>query len=225
MMEFLPAGWVLFAIRWYGYLSEVASKGVDLGTEILSAVTGVFQPRFYVLFGSRAGIYPVNTVNTTATRGATPTWIYCPTEHLLCEWAGDVNSSVHTLYRIINPLPILSLELVDTEAKRVEYDLTDFVEKVRVQTTRRLDDSVGSEVSVSDILDIWSVHSSIVPSSTLKVRVMTTSAEQVTTDIYDARPLKELKAEEDELSEEEEQAPVDQREGVTPATNPLREAA
>jgi hypothetical protein len=215
-MEFLPAGWVLFAIRWYGYLHEVASKGLELGTEIFSAVTGVFQPRYYVLFGSRAGIYPVNAVNVSATRGATPSWLYSPMEHLLY-------ASVHSLYRIINPLPILSLELVDTEAKRVEYDLTDFIEKVRVQTNRHLDNSVSHEVSISDIIDIWSVHSSIVPSSTLKARVMTAAAEQITTDIYDARPLKELK--EEPAAESEEDAPADQREGVTPATNPLREAA
>lgn len=224
MMEFLPAGWVLFAIRWYGILSDVASKGIELGTEVLTAVTGVFQPRFYVLFGSRSGIYPINMVNTTATRGATPAWIYSPNDHLLCEWAGDVNSSVHTLYRIINPLPILSIELVDTEAKRVEYDLTDFIEKVRVQTTRHLDNSVSHNVSIADIVDIWSVHSSIVPSSTLKARVMTATAEQVTTDIFDARPLSELKAEESK-EEDETPVPVDPREGVTPATNPLRQEA
>jgi hypothetical protein len=117
--------------------------------DIFVACCGVFQDREYILFEEQSHCYNVLHVSPWATGSATPKWHYNAEKKLFTEWGDEISNKKHTL-------PYLSLEIV--HGTRVQYDLTEFIEGVRVRT--QTDTKVYP--SLPELLAVWTTSSGIV---------------------------------------------------------------
>jgi hypothetical protein len=119
--------------------------------QIWHAFQSVLGPRAYVFFQGFAAPYWTIMVNPSASGSAKPEWVYLDDKRIFMEWsaanAADMNQKAKAL-------PILSLEVVHKD--KVLYDLTDFIEGVRVYHT------AGLFPSLQHILAAWGLSSGII---------------------------------------------------------------
>lgn len=117
--------------------------------EMFVACCGVFQDKEYILFEDITQCYNALYVTPWATGSATPKWHYNASKKLFTEW-GDMIREKRSA------LPYLSLELV--QGSRVHYDLTEFIEGIRV---RNQSDAIIYP-TIPEILAAWTASSGIV---------------------------------------------------------------
>jgi hypothetical protein len=80
------------------------------------------------------------------------------------------------------------MEVVNIETKEVQYDLTDFLEKMSVRAPA----DKHRNPCVADIMSAWTMHSSIVVDpSRFSVRLMDTAAREFEARVDDGVPLDE----------------------------------
>jgi hypothetical protein len=111
-------------------------------------------------------------VNVYSTSIAKPLWRYIPETRQFLQWQPNGTTTVQNAAGS-HPLPVLSIEILDGD--RVLYDLSDFIELVRVYNS-------GEEVdspTLAHIYNAWTLSSHLVldPTRDFKVRFLTEMAE------------------------------------------------
>lgn len=152
---------VLWLLSWSNYLTNAFESLGKLNKKIYKAVRSVFVADNYIFFKKIDKPYLENKVNINSVRSAEPAWLYDPEHHFFVEWATTAGST--------RRLPILSLEIVD---ESVVYDLTDFIELIRVYSN-------GAAPSIAHLVNAWSLSSELVlnPELGYTVRYMTDTAD------------------------------------------------
>lgn len=130
----------------FNYITAVVEYTKNMYAKFLNA----FSPENYLFFDINDTVYPEHLVNLSANLSATPVWVY------------SKDTTAFRLYsergRLVPlSLPYLSLEIV-LEGE-VQYDITEYIEKLKVYTT---DNSDGPFPSLVSVLSAWSLHSGVV---------------------------------------------------------------
>jgi hypothetical protein len=151
----------LWLLSWSNYFTNAFESFSRLNKKIYRAVRSVLVSDNYIFFKGIDKPYLENKVNINSVRSAEPAWLYDPEHHFFVEWATTGGTT--------RRLPILSLEIVD---ENVVYDLTDFIELIRVYSN-------GSTPSIAHLVNAWSLSSELVlnPELGYKVRYMTDTAD------------------------------------------------
>lgn len=188
---------MLWLLRIFNTVSYCITETASFIGKVYDAFKIAFGAKNYILFEGNCSPYEMDKVNTTASCSAFIEWLYTPDSHTFYEWSSDENQERRNL-------PILSLEILHKD--HVIYDLTDFLENIKVESTE------GVAPSIMHLIAVWSLSSGIVlnPRSSFDARVITNTGDIVTTSIYNYSNLYRLLAGE----EEEEEGGVTE-EGVT----------
>jgi len=110
----------------------------------------LFLPKCYAFFENSIHAYDLRVTNHTASASAKLLMVYDSSDRIFIQY-----DSINQGGPVLKTLPILSFEILMDE--QVQYDLTDFLEPIRVVM---LDDA--SIVSVAHIVAIWQVSAHIV---------------------------------------------------------------
>jgi hypothetical protein len=167
---------VFWFLRVYNSVTKITETGVYTAKKIFQAVYGVFVPESFIFFKGIAYPYPEAGINTATSVSATPLWRYLPETKEFFSWGPEASFAdlvtSHTL-------PVLSMDIY--EGKKLVYDLTDFIEKIRVYDHR----IVGMSPCIAHILSAWTVSSGVVldPSRPFKVHYITDEADTVEADV------------------------------------------
>jgi len=135
-----------YFLRMFNYITAVVEYTKRMYAKFLNA----FSPENYLFFDINDTVYPEHLVNLSANLSATPVWTY------------SKDTTTFRLYgekgRLVPlTLPYLSLEIVlDGE---VLYDITEYIENLKVYTT---DTSDGPFPSLVSVLSAWSLHSGVI---------------------------------------------------------------
>jgi len=147
---------LLWMLRLYNTIYTYTSSTIDYGKSVYECVLDAFSTKIYVLFEDIMTPYLVSRVNVAASSSAVPQWYYLPEKNAFVQWElGQPVESLMMNAQEVRSLSVLSMEIHHEES--VVYDLTDFLEGVRVYRS-----SPGVEPSVAHILGAWSTSSGIV---------------------------------------------------------------
>ena len=151
----------LWLLSWSNYLTNTFDSLARFNKKIYKAARSILVSENYIFFKNVNTPYLENKVNINSVRSAEPAWLYDPEHKFFVEWATTDGST--------RRLPVLSLEIVD---ESVVYDLTDFIELIRVYSN-------GSTPSPAHLVNAWSLSSELVlnPELGYKVRYMTDTAD------------------------------------------------
>jgi hypothetical protein len=166
---------LLFLLGVYNYVDNALSDLKTFVKKLYRGVKDTFAPKVYYLFECLPAPYLTNSVNISASSSAVPDWYYLADTNTFVEW--EHAESLSNLMRVNSlQLPVLSMEIVEGDA--VVYDLTEFIENVKIHT-------LGDEFfpSVAHILGAWSISSGIVLDTTrgFLVRMIDTQANMIET--------------------------------------------
>jgi hypothetical protein len=128
--------------------------------ELLDAVMGVFRPRFYIFFENSPFAYESSKISSYATGSRAPAWVYSPTDKMFFHWRHSIVNTVFNSFGVSHNLPIISLEVVNKETGKVDYDLTEFVEHLKVRQEGDRVERVNP--SIAQILGAWALQSGVV---------------------------------------------------------------
>lgn len=214
----LPPAWTLWLLGTFNVLYDWSSFLGAKSSQLWTAVSSVFRPQYYYVFDDRSAFYPLKRGQAWATGAQVPSWIYCADTRTFCQWRGTLALTLQMFEVPMYPgrplQDVLSLELVDGET--VHYDLTDFLEGVRIIKASTSDE----DPLVAHLVEAWSVSSAIIPDTKrFRARLMNTMAQTTTTTIRFLGPAAEVFAEEEE---EEAPAPAPAAQPVPMTTAPPR---
>jgi len=179
---------ILFLLRAYSKLSDFTVRAVTTFGELVHVMIGVFVPKVYYMFRGTAGAYNIEDYIPWATGSARPEWVYHTGNSTWYPWTGHLHNTLSPPTFHAHPLPILSLEIVDGE--RAHYDLTDFLEPMRVG---QLGDVLLSTPSVAHLVSAWSVSSRVVVDrERFRARLIDSEGNTVETGLNDWRDLREV---------------------------------
>ena len=148
---------------------DIFSKSVN---KFYCAVSAALEPAVFVFFDKIPHPYLRNLLNPEASTSAKPLWRYTADTHTFVAWNGGAVVS----------MPIFSMEVV--EDGKMVYDLTDFLETVRVY-------GESETPSVAHIVQAWSLSSGIVlnPARKFFIRYINEEADTVVMPLYGDNPL------------------------------------
>jgi hypothetical protein len=177
---------MLFLLSLLNTLINYGEWVLEKGLEASNALLGVFRPKYYVIFKGSSVAYDVNAVSPFATGSRPAAWIYSPIDGAFFSWHQNLFGSLHNPLNKTHSIPVLSLEIVEKETGKVQYDLTEFIEKLQI---RRSDGEVTNP-SVAELVAAWTTRSQVVVDPARFVaRFLDTMAETGEVEITDARPL------------------------------------
>lgn len=144
---------ILFLLRMFGMISNIITGLFESCVRFWGSLEEAFSPREYIFFDFNPAPYLYRSVKERATVSATPQWLYDRDTKMFTQYDIENSGKGGTMSK----LPILSLEIIYKD--KVEYDLTDFIDYIRVR-------SIGSDTkagpSIPHILGAWSLKSGIV---------------------------------------------------------------
>ena len=176
-----------YFLRMFNYITAVVEYTKLLYAKCVKALS----PENYLFFDVNAAVYPEHLVDTSANLSATPQWTYSKDAAVFRLW-GEENL-------VPTSLPYLSLEvLLDDE---LQYDLTDYIGKLKVYTTGSSD---GPFPSLMSVLAAWTLHSGVVLDSNKAIiyRIITDAGETVEVRQYEESEVTEDAELETETMEE-----------------------
>lgn len=179
----------LLALSFLNTVIQYLEWSFEKGTEVINAVLSVFRPRYYILFKGSPVAYEANTVSPFATGSRPAGWVYSPTDKAFFGWHHSLFGSIHNPFNEVHSIPILSLEIIERETGRVQYDLTEFIESMHI---RRASEDVAEarNPSIAELVAAWTTRSHVVVDpERFFVRFMDTEANEVETGIDNMRPL------------------------------------
>lgn len=161
---------VLCLLRVYNMFQNFVRVTSSNMTYVYVSLVSAFSPKTYIYFEEIATPYLQHTV-TLQPSCAAPQWSYSEEKQVFTEWGYSSDA-------FPKALPILSMTIVDQDT--VLYDISDFVERIRVTHSNR-----NTFPSVAHILGAWSLSSGIVLNTTKSyfAKMITISAETVTVPI------------------------------------------
>jgi hypothetical protein len=172
----LPAPLLLWLLSAYNSATKVTESTISAVQKIYRALYGAFIPDSYIFFHDIVEAYPEERINTAASTSAIPLWRYLSETKQFVAWSVTSLEAA----QMSHSLPILSMDIY--EGDETVYDLTDFIEKIRVYN----DTMQPISPSVAHIVSAWSLSSGIVlnPAREFKIRYMTPDADTVETDLH-----------------------------------------
>lgn len=157
---------MIYLLRMFNYIAAV----VDYVNRQSAKVMAALKPEYFVFFDQIDMPYPEHLVNVSANLSAQPAWRYSKDMHTFFEWGLDATSVVGSP----ESLPYLSMEIVANG--KVQYDLSEFVSKVKICCE---DSSAVSYPCFSSIIGAWMLDSGVVldPKKTVVVRIIDDAAD------------------------------------------------
>lgn len=148
---------------------------------IETVVTLLTQPMIYGFFEKIQTPYLLTSLNLTASASACIDLLYNQTTRTFYPNRGVLDLSPD---EPTTKMPILSLDIVNSEGE-TQYDLTDFVETIKVVEVEHL-----QLPCISDIVEVWQLSSGIIlDRDNFKVRYITMDGDTVDTKLNDMSPL------------------------------------
>lgn len=179
----------------YNYATNTLATASKFARKLVKAFYGVFVPDTYIFFDKIAHAYSTSKVNAYASTSAIPMWTYNSDTHEFFEWPMAASS------RAGDQLPLLSMEIA--EDGNIVYDITDFIETVRVYN------ACGEVCApyISHIVGAWTLSSGIVldPSKNFAVHLITNDGESQTLSLNDMTVRYTEEEEAEEQAEEQDQ--------------------
>jgi hypothetical protein len=173
----IPPWVAVWLLTTYSTACDFCEKSKTVLSTLFSAVYHAFDPRVYFFFDTLTPTHAYRTseVNQSASSSADIDWTYNADSNEFFD-RGGCNYDLHR-----RAYPYLSIELVKSNG-RVAYDLTDFIENLRIYSDERRTPSVGQ------VLEAWSLSSHIVVNPELigSVRLMNENGEAVEMSYKDA---------------------------------------
>lgn len=148
-MTNLPIEWMVNLATMCIVAGEWATAAWDTFVALWVACAGVFQEKTYVVFEHDAHPYDAAAVQPWASGSAVPRWRYNATRKEFLAWGDVPETRGYTL-------PWLSLEVLGGD--RVQYDLTDFIEGLRVRCVAE----ERQYPTLPEVLGVWTTSSGIV---------------------------------------------------------------
>jgi hypothetical protein len=183
---------LLWALSWFNTLEKAYEAARDWVTYVYTGAEQIFGPQTYIFFQGITSPYREVMVNPAASGSAPPEWKYDAKNHTFLEYgaATEVQQKSHRL-------PILSLEIVQKD--KVIYDLTDFLDTVRVYA------SGEKAPSTQHIIGAWGLSSGIILNRTrgYEARMITNQAATFGVPIRSTEGLHYLVQRQDEQEEGE----------------------
>ncbi len=167
--------------RLFNLLSTIVGGCLENCKRAWSSLEESLSSKVYIFFNNNPSPYFIKSVNEKASGSATPEWIYDSATKTYTQYdSEDEDPGFNT------PLPILSMEI--TYKDKVYYDLTEFIETIRVKA-----DSEDMSPCISHLLGAWSLSSGIVLDATrgFEVKMIDSRANIVEASIYDFMELNE----------------------------------
>jgi hypothetical protein len=201
----------------YNYAANTLGATKKFATKLLNALYTLFNPETYIFFDRVSHAYPALKVNPYASTSAIPMWTYNSDTHEFFEWPMVASSQAG------DQLPLLSMEIV--EDGNIAYDLTDFIETIRVYN------ACGEVCApyICHIIGAWTLSSGIVldPYKNFTVHLITNDGDSQRVNLNDMivsyTEQEEDEQEEDEQEEDEqeedEQEEDEQEETIESSTN------
>ena len=193
----------------YNYAANTLGATKKFATKLLNALYSVFSPETYIFFDRVSHAYPALKVNPYASTSAIPMWTYNSDTHEFFEWPMVASSQAG------DQLPLLSMEIV--EDGRAAYDLTDFIETVRVYN------ACGEVCApyISHIISAWSLSSGIVldPYKNFVVHLITNEGDNQTHSLNDMTVSYTEEEQKQEQEQEQDQEQEQEQENAESSTN------
>jgi len=155
---------LLYAIRLYGAAHTFFETAYATATKIVNAVYNAFEPEYWVFFQSKMDPIPYKYVSLSAKGSLHAEWSYDATSlRFVPLIRGEHPTTTRSRAEGRLHVPILSLNIVSKEDgdEAVLYDLTDFLDTVRVYY---VDDEElrGATPTISQLIGAWSISSGVV---------------------------------------------------------------
>jgi hypothetical protein len=191
-------GWLLHMFIFMTNMSFTTMERIRAFLKRIENVVELLtQPMIYGFFEKIQAPYLLSPLNLTASAAARVELLYNQTSKTFYPNRGTLGA--HPDEPTIK-LPILSLDIVNSEGE-TQYDLTDFVETIKVIHVDEL-----AKPCISDIVEVWQLSSGIVLDRDLfKVRYITEDGDTIDAKLNDMTPL--FKKDEEEKPVEEEEKP------------------
>jgi hypothetical protein len=193
----------------YNYAANTLATATKFATKLFNAIHGVFSSETYIFFDKVTHAYPALKVNPYASTSAIPMWTYNSDTHEFFEWPMVASSQAG------DQLPLLSMEIA--EDGNIVYDLTDFIETVRVYN------ACGKVCApyISHIIGAWTLSSGIVldPSKNFVVHLITNDGDGHTLGLNDVTVSYTEEEEQGQEQEEQEEQEGQEQEVAESSTN------
>ena len=208
---------IVWAVGMYNIVTKLTDVCRNNASRVRRAISTITEPREYIFFHTNPAPYLRTNVNADASGSIKPMWIYNADTRVFYKYDGD-----DYIIKPV-PLPVLSLEIL--YENKVVYDLTEFLETVRVAAYD------ANSPSVQHLLGAWSLSSGIVLDINrgFIIRFLCTEANMYRTGIDEVNSIhhiieKGIGAEEGVI-EEEDITPIEQEVPSVEEDAPLEEAS
>lgn len=148
-MQYIPIAWAVNIATFFIAAGEWSSAILQKLIDMFRACCAVFEDKTYIIFEHDAHPYEAATVQHWASGSAVPRWLYNATRKDFLAWGDSSETKSYAL-------PWLSLEIIG--GQQVHYDLTDFIEGIRV----RCAGEQRQYPTLPEVLGAWTKSSGIV---------------------------------------------------------------
>ena len=181
----LPPSIAFWLLGAYNTSTFVFDSCVSIVTRVYHAALYACYPPTYYFFHDR--VMPCEdrrAYNIGANGSATPMWTYNPEQFQFVAWPPVATDDLTMSHQ----LPILSMEIIHNDT--VLYDITDFIEKVRVYNPE-LD---RQSPSAAHVVGAWTLTSGVIPDlyMDLELRIIDLEANTKTIPIMSMDPLEDV---------------------------------
>jgi hypothetical protein len=153
---------VVCALRGYAIFSDLYERALIVTKKVYDAVVTAFQPCFWVFFKDTHAPYSFQTLSLSAPGSLQPNWIYDSTNlRFIPVIYGELPAVTMARTESRKRLPLLSLEIRSKGIlnSKCIYDLTDFIEKVRVCYVKNVNYGCPT---VAQVIGAWSISSGVI---------------------------------------------------------------
>jgi len=184
---------------WFLSLYNTCTRFFDSVSHFYKKIrTVIYENKTYIFFKDIE--YPVleNLTNVESSKSALPLWKYVADQYQFFEWYPGGTTNVDNCVTS-HPLPMLSMEILDGD--EVIYDLSSFIEKVRVYNSSQEELSP----SVECIVAAWMLDAETVlnPLRYFNIRYIDENADTVTVPLYGLGPIDAESLDSDSLVDNE----------------------
>ena len=189
--------WAFFAMGVYDSTRNMIGR---FYTKCDQLFTIAFSPAYYIFFEGYWTPYLYSRTNPWASASAAPTMLYNYDTNVFFPYTVYNSMFDNHLMSIAKPIPILSLDIIDS-AEKVRYDLTDFIE-----TMRYIQYDNSQLPTLAQIVAAWSLSSHIVlDSSRFSIRYINQYGDALNALLDDANDITQSYGDEETESEETEE--------------------
>jgi hypothetical protein len=218
MIERLPGRFIVAFLYLFNLAESSAMAVLDFWERLKRAFYTVTRPNYFIFFEGSANPHRFYETHYWATGSASPELLYCSDTKTFFPWiprhSSEPKFDILGIKELYRPLPILSLEIVDSK-DHVAYDLTDFVEGLRHVTIAGF-----TSPTLFHILSAWTLSSAVVPNLTNhSIRYVDSNGDSQTIQIYHS----EESAPVEEAVEAESKPVIETESATEPVTEEKKE--